>query len=180
MNELSLHILDIVENSIAAGAAMVFIDIAVADGVLTISVRDDGCGMDEALAERVTSPFATTRTTRKVGLGIPMFKQSAEMSGGSFTLVSELGIGTELTARFCATHIDCPPMGNLTETVVALVVAAPEKPDLCMTVSGGEVFAFDTREIKAVLGGVPLTSPDVLNWIKEYVKEGIESTGAAF
>lgn len=181
MTELSLHILDIVENSIAAAARLISVIISVVGRMLSIEIVDDGRGMDEALLERVVSPFATTRTTRKVGLGIPMFKQCAEMCGGEFEISSAPGAGTRVRATFELAHVDRPPMGDLSETVAALVVAIPEGCDIELKVSGraGE-FEFATAEIRRIMDGVPITTPEVLSWIKDYVKEGIESVDAGF
>ena len=185
MFELSLNILDLVQNSITAGATLVTIEITIDHerDCLVITIADDGCGMDEALLMRVTSPFATTRTTRKVGLGIPMFKQCAEMCSGSFIIESEKGIGTKLTATFVASHVDLPPMGDIPGTMQALVLGAPDTPDFVLryTVDGNE-FAFDTREVREALGGLSLAEPDILAWIKDAIEGGMaeaeQQTGA--
>ena len=176
MFELSLHILDLVQNSISAGAGLVVIEIVIDEekDLLTISIMDDGCGMDEALLARVTSPFATTRTTRKVGLGIPMMKQSAEMCGGRFRIESTVGVGTTLRAEFGHGHVDRPPLGDLTGTMQALILGAPDKPDFRLNYTeNGREFCFDTREVREVLGGVSLAEPAVLQWIKSAIEEGL-------
>ena len=176
MFELSLHILDLVQNAIAAGATLIGIGIAVdhAAGTLTITIGDDGRGMDAALLEQAASPFGTTRTSRKVGLGIPMFEQLAEQCSGALTLESEPGAGTRLTARFALDSIDLPPMGDLPGTMRALILGAPDATDFTLSYRvDARAFAFDTREVRAQLGGVPLGEPDVLNWIGEYIGEGL-------
>lgn len=174
MFELSLHILDLVQNSVTAGASLIIVTVTYRDGVLTITIEDDGCGMDQELLERVTSPFATTRTTRKVGLGIPMFKQLAEMCAGSFTITSEKGKGTRLTATFAENHVDLPPLGDLVGTFTTLINSAPEKPDFRLEYNRGDSsFAFDTREIRTALGNLPLDSPEIIGWISDYLSEGI-------
>ena len=176
MFELSLHILDLVQNSISAGATLVTIEILIDEekNELIIVIIDDGCGMDEALLARVTSPFATTRTTRKVGLGIPMIKQSAEMCGGSFSIESAPGVGTTLRAAFEDAHVDRPPLGDLTGTMQALILGAPDKPDFVLRhVKNGSEFLFDTREVREVLGGMSLAEPAVLQWIKSAIDEGL-------
>jgi anti-sigma regulatory factor (Ser/Thr protein kinase) len=176
MPELALHILDLVQNSIAAGAKRVTVTIRYdwANDMLTISIEDDGKGMDEELARRVTSPFVTTRTTRKVGLGIPMFSQLAQMCGGSLEISSTPGAGTKLTAAFRASHVDLPPMGSLRETILSLVAACPERPEFRFVYRVDDrEFVFDTSEVRAQLGGLPLGEPEILEWIGEYVSEGI-------
>lgn len=176
MFELALHILDLVQNSVAAGAALVIVTVALdtrADK-LTITIEDDGRGMDEELLQRVVSPFATTRTTRKVGLGIPMFKQCAEMCGGTFEIRSARGAGTVLTATFQASHVDLPPLGDLKGTMLSLVTGCPEKPDFVLRYSVDDrAFEFDTRPIREALGGLPLSGGEILSWIDEYLAEGI-------
>lgn len=177
MRELSLHILDIVQNSIAAGAFVVTISVTEQRSAdkLTIAVTDDGRGMSKELAAAVVDPFTTTRTTRKVGLGIPMMKAGAQRCGGGLVLWSEPGKGTTLTATYQLTNIDRPPMGDLAGTMLALVAANPDSPDFVLhyCTESGE-YAFDTREIRRVLGGVPLTAPEVLDWMQSNLKEGIQ------
>jgi len=175
MPELALHILDLVQNSIAAGATSITVTIAYdrAADTLTIVIEDDGRGMSEELVKSVASPFVTTRTTRKVGLGIPMFQQLAEMCGGALKISSKPGAGTKLTATFRASHVDLPPMGSLGDTILSLVAACPESPDFrfCYRVDDRE-FVFDTSDVRAPLGNLPLSEPEVLEWIGEYVSEG--------
>lgn len=181
MNELSLYILDLVQNSVAASARRVRIAVDFPDGedLLVISIQDDGRGMDEALLLRVTSPFTTTRTTRKVGLGIPMARQLCEDCAGSFEITSALGAGTNLRMIARRSHIDLPPMGDLPGTMVALVTGCPDAPDFSLRYARGEsAFTFDTAEIREALGGVPLNQPEVLSWIGEYVKESIMAVDA--
>lgn len=176
MFELALHILDLVQNSITAGARLIeiLIDIDTSSNLMTITIRDDGCGMDEALVARVLSPFGTTRTTRKVGLGIPMFMQIANMCGGEFSLNSTPGEGTVISASFQIDHIDRPPLGDIGGTMRALLIGAPETLEFLLALTGAEEpFAFDTREIREVLSGVPLDSPDVQAWMSEYLEEGL-------
>ena len=176
MEELALHILDIVQNSITAGATVIIIEITEdyeADS-LTIEVRDNGHGMEEEMASSVVNPFVTSRTTRKVGLGIPMFKLGAESCGGSFFLSSEPGKGTVIRATYQLSHIDRQPLGNMADTITALVICNPDTPDFIYTHKvGGEAYEFDTREIRKVLGEVPLNVPDVADWIKNDITEGI-------
>ncbi|MBR3493985.1 MAG: sensor histidine kinase [Clostridia bacterium] len=177
MREIALHLLDIVQNSVTAGASLVEIGFHLAeDGMLSMSVRDDGCGMSPELLARVRNPFVTTRTTRKVGLGIPLLQQNAMASGGDVTLESELGRGTTITARFNTASIDCLPLGDLAETLATIIMGSPDKPDFSLTCSSpaGEM-DFSTREVRAVLGEeVSLAEPEVVQWIRDSLREEIE------
>lgn len=173
MRDLSMHVLDIAQNSIKAGAKLVVIRFEKdAEGKLLFSVEDDGCGMSPDFLSRVTDPFTTTRTTRKVGLGIPMLKQSAEMCGGTFGIQSELGRGTRTFASFDTRNIDCIPMGDICESLLTLVVLNPDKPEFLFQATGPQSEAsFDTRQLRQVLGGVSLNEPDVIAWMKESIEE---------
>ena len=173
MRDLSMHVLDIAQNSIKAGASLVTVSFERdAAGMLTFSVQDDGCGMSADFLARVTDPFTTTRTTRKVGLGIPMLKQSAEMGGGAFGIESEVGVGTTIRASFDTTNIDCIPLGDICDSLLTLVVLNPEQPEfLFQAVSPDSEACFDTRQLRSVLGGVPFNEPDVIAWMKESIDE---------
>ena len=180
MNELSLYILDLVQNSVAAMAKRVTVDVSIRElrDEITIGILDDGKGMDAEFLERVTSPFTTTRTTRKVGLGIPMVKQLCEGCDGRFSIESAVGVGTRLTLVMRASHIDLPPLGDLPGTMVTLVTGSPEKPEFSLRYATDRgSFSFDTAQIREALGGVPLNAPEVLTWIRDYIAEGIESAG---
>ncbi len=178
MREISLHILDLAQNSLTAKASVltIGIDIDHAKDTLTVTLSDDGCGMSPEFLKNVVSPFTTTRTTRKVGLGIPMFKANAELTGGSFDIKSEVNVGTAMKAIFVLSSIDRPPLGDLTGTMISLVISNPSfhfHLDYCVD---GNAFDFDTEEISAALGGdVPLDNPDVVQWMKGYLNEGFES-----
>ena len=173
MRDLSMHVLDIVQNSIKAGATLVTVAFTVDENrVLTFSVRDDGCGMAPEFLARVTDPFTTTRTTRRVGLGIPMLKQSAEMAGGTFGIESEVGKGTCIHASFDLTNIDCIPMGDICDSLITLIVLNPETPDFVFQASApGCEALFDTRQVREALGGVSLAEPEVAAWMKESIDE---------
>ena len=168
-----MHVLDIAQNSIKAGASLVTVDFRRDEsGLLTFSVKDDGCGMTPDFLSRVTDPFTTSRTTRKVGLGIPMLKQSAEMCGGTFGIESEVGVGTYIHASFDTTNIDCIPLGDICDSLLTLVVLNPNEPEfLFQALSPNREATFDTRQLRAVLGGVPLNEPDVIAWMKESIEE---------
>lgn len=173
MRDISLHILDIAENSLRAGANLIRISVT-ADTLkdtLTVSIEDNGSGMSKEMLERVRSPFTTTRTTRKIGLGIPLLAAGCEASGGHLEIESAIGTGTKLTALYGYSHIDRPPLGNLAETVSALTLANPEI-DFVFTASKAETFEFDTRIIKDTLDGVAITEPAVMVFIRDYLEEG--------
>ena len=177
MRDLSLHILDLVQNSVKAGASLVEVRIrdSAKDDVIAIEISDDGCGMDESLLRSVTSPFTTTRTTRKVGLGIPMFMANAEGSGGSFSIQSRVGEGTRVRGTFGRSHIDRPPMGDIQGTMLTLVLGTPKYPDYRMDYETDDTsFTFDTREMRRALDGLPLDLPEVVSWMRDYLREGFE------
>lgn len=155
---------------------MIRISIAVstAKDTMSVEIEDDGCGMDSEKAKMVENPFVTSRTTRKVGLGIPMFKESALRTGGSFSLVSEVGKGTEITAVYQLSNIDRAPLGDMVGVIYTMVISNPDLDFLYEYSADERSFTFDTREIRAVLGDVPLNTPDVAIWIKEYLNEGMK------
>ncbi len=175
MRELSLHILDIAQNSIKAEAEclrIVVIEDLVADK-LTIKIKDDGTGMDSDTVLKVVDPFYTTRTTRKVGLGIPLFKISAEQCDGYFDIKSQVGAGTEIIAVFKHSHIDRVPLGNMPETIVTIINGC-DNMDLVYTHTyNGATFTLNTKEIKKLLDGVPISNLDVITWLREYITEGL-------
>jgi len=177
MQELSLHIMDIVQNSISANATLIEVEIAedTVSDAMTISITDNGKGMDKDFLQTVTDPFSTSRTTRRVGLGIPMFKMAAQLAGGDLTIDSELGVGTAMKVWFVHSHIDRQPLGDMAETLFLLVQSNPDIDFLYTHTFNENEFVFDTREIKKVLDGVPLNTPDVVLWIKEYINEGIQN-----
>lgn len=175
MKELSLHILDIVQNSIDAGADTVYITVKedLLTDKLTIYIEDNGCGMDKQIVEKVKDPFFTSRTTRKVGLGIPLFSAAAQRCGGDLKIESEPGKGTKLTACFIHSHIDRAPMGNLWDTLTSLIMCNGSVNFVYLHEFDRKTFSLDTREILKVLDGVPINSMEVINWIRDYLKEGI-------
>lgn len=177
MRELSLNILDIVENSVKAEAKIVYIDVIARDNVLTISIKDDGKGMSEEFLSRVTDPYTTTRTTRKVGMGLPFLKMEAEMAGGTFDIRSKLGEGTTVTTTFAIDHIDRPPLGDLGETMSILISNGDEVDYVLHFVFNETDFVFDTRELKEQLDGVPMDEPEVLLFIKNYIRENTPHGG---
>ncbi len=187
MREIALHLLDIAENSVAANAKN--IALAVCEDLrgdrLTASVSDDGKGMSAEMAAKVVDPFVTSRTTRKVGLGIPLFKAAAEACNGSLTIESEIGQGTRLDVDFQHSHIDRMPLGDLACTLLTLFVAYPQIHWLfeyeAIPANGkpAEKFLFDTQPIMVELGDIPLTEPAVLAFISEYLESGVAQVRAA-
>lgn len=176
MRELSMHILDIAQNSIVAGASLIKIIVQenLNEDILTIVIEDDGKGMDEKALAMVTNPFFTSRTTRKVGLGIPMFKASAEACDGSFRINSKKGEGTYVEAKFKHSHIDRVPLGNMPDTMVVLVSSDVNIDFLYKHIRNDKEYVLDTREIKEILGEVPINSIEVLDWVKSNIIEGIK------
>ena len=178
MTEISLNILDVAENSTRANASLVTLIVAVStsEDTLKVVIADDGCGMTEEQVRKVTDPFFTTRTTRKVGLGVPFFKQAAESTGGSFEIVSRPGEGTTVTAVFGFSSIDRMPLGDISSTVHNLIVYHPETDFFFRYAVDGREFTLDTREMKEILGGVPLNEPEISAYIKEYLVENKKET----
>lgn len=177
MKELSLNILDIAENSVKAGASLIEILLTEENSLLTLIIRDDGCGMDKEVLEGVTNPFYTTRTTRKVGLGLPLLKMAAEQTGGTLTVTSvsdkddKLNHGTSVTAVFHTDHIDFTPLGDVVSTVTTLIQGHPDFDFLFIHRNPDREVVLDTREIRTVLEDVPLNSYDVIKWIEEFLNE---------
>ncbi len=173
MKELSLNILDITENSVKAGATLTEISITESENKLVISIKDDGCGMSEDIVRSVVDPFYTTRTTRKVGMGVPLFKMAAEQTGGKLEIVSDTGEdhGTTVTAYFYKDHLDFTPLGDVISTVTTLIQGHPDTDFLFTHLIDDKEIRLDTRELRAVLEGVPLNTYDVLEWIRGYLEE---------
>ena len=173
MKELSEHILDIAKNSVEAGAKRVDITLTEgADGWLTIVIADDGRGMGPDLLRQVSDPFITTRTTRKVGMGIPLYRQTAEQTGGALDIQSTLGVGTVVTATVNTRHLDCPPEGDLAGSVALLIQGSPDTDFRYRHAAPGGEAALDTRELRRELGDeVSLAEPAVFQWIRAYLSE---------
>ena len=174
MKEISLHIMDIVQNSITADATVieVSLDISRSEDIVSVTVKDNGNGMSKEMLAHVTSPFVTTRTTRKVGLGISLFKAGAENTGGSFTIDSCEGAGTELRAVYVLDNIDRPPIGDFAGTLQTLIVSNPRIDFVAEVTIDGRRETLDTREVKKVLGeGIPLDLPEISAWIRENLNE---------
>lgn len=180
MRELSLNVLDIAQNSIVANASLIHLEVTIdtAKDHLAICIRDNGKGMSPQQLQQVRDPFYTTRTTRKVGMGIPLFRMAAEMTGGCLDIESELGVGTTVTAVFGLSHIDRMPLGDMCSTVAALIRLNPQIDFIYQHDQDGNVFTLDTRELREQLGDVPLNEPDVMEWIQAYLEENYQAIGA--
>lgn len=173
MREISLHILDLVQNSITAGASEIEICVYenAGENILSFSIRDNGNGMSPEALAQVTDPFFTTRTTRKVGLGISLTKAGCEACGGKFQIESAPGEGTYLTASFQYDHIDRQPLGNIAETISGLIMLNPNVDFIYKHVYSHRSFCLDTREIKKIVA--PIENPDVITFIKNFIEENI-------
>ncbi len=176
MRDLSLHLMDIVQNSISAKASEVCISIT-ADNIgdlLIMKVADNGEGIEESLLKDITSPFTTTRKTRKVGLGIPLLKASSNMADGELEIYSKRFEGTTVEATFRISHIDRIPLGDIAETMLTLIIANPHIEFELILRNEDDCFRFSTAEVKAQLKEVPITQFEVLNWIRDYINSGIK------
>ncbi len=176
MLELALHVLDLAENSVRAEASLVEITVAedlIAD-TLSISIQDNGCGMNSEMLQKVQDPFFSTKKVRRIGLGLPLFKQAAELTGGSFSLSSKEGEGTRLLAVFGHSHIDRQPLGDMPGSIMALFMEAPEVDFIYRHRLNEREYIFDSRELRMELDGVPFSHPDVLKFIKQSIAEGLQ------
>lgn len=173
MQELSMNILDVAENSVRAGATLIEITVKESSGkdLLSVTVSDNGCGMAPEQLKNVTDPFFTTRTTRKVGLGVPFFKMAAELTGGKLEIQSTVGQGTVLKADFVRSSIDLMPLGDINETISTLIHCNPQIDFLYTRRYEGAEMTLDTREFRRILEGVDLNTPEVSRFIREFLAE---------
>lgn len=176
MKDISMHIMDILQNSIRAKADLIQLNVTenTAADTLTLEFIDNGSGMSEETLSKVLNPFFTTRTTRKVGLGLSLLKQNAEQTGGSLDIQSKLGEGTTVKAVFGLSHWDRQPMGDLPGTVILTVSAHPEIRFIFRYQSETIDFVFDTEEVNEVLDGASLQDPSVVRDLKELVEANLE------
>lgn len=177
MKELSLNILDITKNSLKANSTLTKIDITEREDTLTITIADNGYGMTDEILKTVSDPFYTTRTTRKVGMGLPLLKLQAEQTGGS-VLISSKHIdefpnnhGTIVKATFFKNHIDFTPLGDVVSTMITLIQGNPQTDFLFTHSIDGFEITLDTRILRETLEDVPLDTYEVIKWIEEYLKE---------
>jgi hypothetical protein len=177
LRELALHLLDIAENSVSAQAQNITIEVfeSLSKDRFIMSVIDDGRGMDAEMVAKIIDPFVTSRTTRKVGLGIPLLKAAAEACNGFLIIHSEPGKGTRVEVEFQNSHIDRMPLGDLASTMFSLVIGSPEVHWMLNYKRDGKEFLFDDGPIKQELGDIPLCEPSVLSFVREMLEEGISS-----
>ncbi len=175
MLELALHVLDLAENSIRAGATLITITITEDTGadMLSIEITDNGRGMSAELLAQATDPFFTTKQTRRTGLGLPMFAQAARASGGQFHIASTEGTGTSVRATFCHSHIDRQPLGDIPGAVAAMIPGNAQVDIVLNVIRNGNTFHFDTRLVRAELDGLPLDHPAIVRFIRDSIREGL-------
>lgn len=173
MRELSLNVLDIAQNSISANASLIEIEVLenTERKELVIGIYDNGRGMTPEQVQNVQDPFFTTRTTRKVGMGIPLFKLAAEQTGGSLEITSEVGVGTRVRTLFKTDSIDFTPLGDMDSTIIMLVTMNTDRDFIYRFGIDENEFTLSTQELKGVLGDVPLSEPSVTQWIRDYLSE---------
>jgi anti-sigma regulatory factor (Ser/Thr protein kinase) len=179
MLELALHILDIAENSVRAGAKTISIDIT-EDRMkdrLGIEIRDDGTGMDEATLKKAMDPFYTSKKVRRVGLGLPMLAEAAKRTGGSFALKSHEGVGTRVAVEFQLGHLDRQPLGDLTGVLMALIAGNDGVDFICRHECDGRAFMLDTRDVRSEIGNIPMNHVEVLKLIRQHINEGLSEIG---
>ena len=172
VKEIALHILDIAQNSISAKASLVELTLSETPEAITFTIVDNGRGMSPELLAQVIDPFTTTRTTRKMGLGLPLLRMAAEQTGGSLTIDSTQGVGTTVTALFRPAHIDCPPVGDMADTITLLLQGAPQLELHYTHAIEENAFQLTTEELRAQLGPeISLAEPEVILWIRDYLQE---------
>ena len=183
MKELSLNILDIAQNSVKAGASIIRIILNETSEILSITVEDNGCGMRKDFLDNVTNPFTTTRTTRSVGLGIPLFMLSSQQTGGEFEIKSRHfeeypeNHGTEISATFVKNHLDFTPLGDVVSTIVVLIQGQPQIHWIFEHITEKGEISLDTAQLREVLGDVPLDTYEVIEWIEGYLREQYSESG---
>lgn len=177
--EISLNILDIAQNSVRAQASRIDISIHISTcrHEMEVRITDDGCGMDSEQLAAAADPFYTSRTTRKVGLGIPFLKQSAECTGGVFSIESKKGAGTSVYVLYHTDHIDCMPLGDITETILTLVTSCEGIRFRYEYLVDQKGFVMDTAQFREILGeGISFSEPEVRMFIREYLTENKQET----
>ena len=176
MNDLSLHIIDIIQNSLSAGASLIKLTVCEksSENLLFIEIEDNGKGMTPEQVNSLDDPFFTSRTTRRVGMGIPLFRDSARQSGGSLVVTSQPGKGTKVIATFELNNIDCPPLGDIANSLILMVSANPNVNFFFRYIFEENVYVFDTVEIKEILDGLPINDPSVIRMLTSMVDANIQ------
>lgn len=179
MKDLSLHILDLVENAIAAKASKVEIVIHEdpREDRLVIEIKDDGMGMDQEMSQKATDPFFTTRSSRRVGLGLSLMAQAAQQAGGRLQIESELEKGTKVVATFQYQHIDRKPLGDVIETMTTLFLGNPELEISYIHQKDGQSYELSSQMLKERFKNQSLTHPEVIQWLKKHLREGLAQIG---
>jgi hypothetical protein len=173
MKELSLHILDLIQNSIEANAKNIFLEIKENDNEIMIRIKDDGKGIPKEILEDIKSPFTTTRKTRRIGLGISLFNEIITNCGGELQIMSEPGKGTEIIALLPSFHWDLPPWGDIVGTIYSIIATSPHIDFHIKIFLRGKNFEFSTKDIKKEINGLPINHPEVLSFIHNYLKENL-------
>lgn len=175
MKELSLHIMDVVENGITAGADLITLKISEGrkNNLLTIVITDNGSGIPENILEKVMDPFYTTKTTRRVGLGLSLFREASKRCNGEFNISSREGEGTEISASFQLDHIDMAPVGDMAKSLSCLIMGNPEVDFLYSHEVDGKSFQIDTRDIREELNDIPITNLEVINYITQAISDSM-------
>jgi len=175
LRELSLHILDIVENGITAGADCIHIDVIESrvEDFLTIKIRDNGRGIPAEKLDKLKDPFVTSRTTRRVGLGLPLLAAAAERCDGKLEVEAGTISGTEVTATFRYSHIDRAPMGDMASTMATLLMGNPQIDFVYTHVIDSQEFILDTRELKKELGDHSLEDPMVIHQLGKSIRTSL-------
>ncbi|MCF8061669.1 MAG: ATP-binding protein [Deltaproteobacteria bacterium] len=173
MRDFSLHIMDVAENGLDAGANLIRITVKEEhdEDRLLITIADNGRGIPKEKIDQILDPFYTTRTTRRVGLGLSLFREASRRCDGDFKVNSEVGLGTEVTATFQLSHIDLPPMGDMAGTMAALIAGNPDADFVYTHEVDGNRFELDTREIREELEDVPLHHPEVIRYVTQTIRE---------
>ena len=171
MKELSLNILDVAKNSVTAGATKIGILVEETPVRLTITITANGCGMTPEFVRKVTDPFTTTRTTRKVGMGLSLMKMEAQMSGGDLSIESTVGEGTTVTSWFDPGNIDMPPLGDLTSSITTLIQGSPDIDFVFTHRTPAGEYTLDTGEIRQIMGDISLSEPEIIAWLTDYLHE---------
>jgi anti-sigma regulatory factor (Ser/Thr protein kinase) len=179
VEDLSLHILDVVENAVAANASRVEVTVVEEPGKdrLEIEIKDDGIGMDEEIRQKALDPFFTTRTTRKVGLGLPFLAQAAQEAGGTLEIESSPGDGTTVRATFQYSHIDRKPLGNMVETMTTLFIGNPDIDFRYTHVNGGKSYTFRSEWLRERFHAQPFVTPEAIRWLRQHLQEGLSGIG---
>lgn len=180
MLELSMNILDIVENSTRAGASLIKIGITEdrGDDILRIEIADDGEGMEPDMIEKALDPFYTSKDVRRIGLGLPMLSHAAKITSGRFTIESEKGKGTVVTADFGHSHIDRQPLGDMPATMITIITGNPGVDFVYTHLSDGKSYLLDTRKVKNELEDVPIDHPKVIQFLQKNIRDGLKEIGA--